>query len=220
VYNDFSEFKEIQLMKSIDQGDTWTPQLTVVPSSSSVLSRITVIDTDSKENVFIVYAQGTEDDKDIFLIKSTDAGATWSSPIQVNDVSTGDQRMPEMYIGQNDVIHIAWLDAQVDGKQHYYYSFSTDGGETFAPAERVTERGFDQEFVRPGDYFCMRQAPNGDMCMVWTDGRNGENHDIYFARQGLYRLPVWAIITISGVSMGIIALAILMIVRRQKYKTK
>jgi hypothetical protein len=134
----------------------------------------------------------------------------------VNDVSIGDQRMPEMYIGQNDVIHVAWLDARVEGKQHYYYCYSTDDGVSFSKAERVTERGFDEEFTRPGDYFCMRQAPNGDMCMVWTDGRNGEDHDIYFARQGLIRVPVWGWITIAGGSVIIIATTVVILVLKRK----
>ena len=220
AYYNGIDFNEIQLMKSIDQGDSWTPQLTVVGPGSPVVSRITVIDTDSTENVYIVYARGTADDKDIFLIKSTDAGTTWSTPVQVNDDSTGDQRMPEMYIGKNDVIHIAWLDARVEGKQHYYYSYSVDGGVTFSEDERVTERGFDEDFVRPGDYFCLRQAPNGDMCMVWTDGRNGKDHDIYFARQGLNKLPLWAIITISGVCALVIGVTVLIIVQRHKKKKK
>ena len=124
--------------------------------------------------------------------------------------------MPEMYIGLNDVIHLAWLDGRVDGEQHYYYSYSTDGGVTFSENERITNKGFGEEFTRPGDYFCMRQAPDGDMCIVWTDGRNGEDHDIYFARQGLTVLPIWAIITISGVGALAIATVVLVFIYRNK----
>ncbi len=212
-----SDFNEIEIIKSINQGDTWSSPVTIVTPSSAEVSRITVINTDSEENVYIVYAKGTEDDKEIFIIKSIDAGKTWGTPVQVNSVSTGDQRMPEMYIGQNDVIHVAWLDARVEGKQHYYYSYSIDGGMTFSEEERVTERGFDEKFTRPGDYFCMRQAPNGDMCMVWTDGRNGQDHDIYFARQGLYKIPVWGWLTISSGSVIIIATtAVLLILKRRR----
>jgi hypothetical protein len=211
-----SDFNELEIIKSVDQGDTWTGPITLVTPSSAEVSRISVIDTDTNENVYIVYAKGTEDDKEILIIKSTDAGLTWSTPVQVNDVSTGDQRMPEMYIGQNDVIHVAWLDARIEGKQHYYYCYSTDGGVTFSEAEQVTERGFDEEFTRPGDYFCMRQAPNGDMCMVWTDGRNGEDHDIYFARQGLIKMPVWGWITLSGGCVIIIATTVVIYFLKRK----
>ena len=216
AYNSGVVFNQIEFMKSVDQGDNWTTPIVVVPPTSAEVSRITVINTDSDENVYIVYAQGTADNKEIFVIKSIDAGATWGDPVQVNDVSTGDQRMPEMFIGQNDVIHVAWLDARVEGKQHYYYSYSIDGGDTFSESERVTDKGFDKSFVRPGDYFCMRQAPNGDMCMVWTDGRNGDNHDIYFARQGLITLPVWAITTIVGCSVVVIASTVMILVLRRK----
>jgi len=215
-----SDFNELELIKSIDQGDTWTTPVTIVSPSSALVSRITVIDTDTDENVYIVYAKGAEDDNEIYIVKSTNAGQTWSTPVQVNSVSTGDQRMPEMYIGQDDIIHVAWLDARIEGKQHYYYSYSTDGGDSFSEDERVTERGFDEEFTRPGDYLCMRQAPNGDMCMVWTDGRNGEDHDIYFARQGLIKLPVWGWITIAGGSVIIIASTVVILVLKRKRVTQ
>jgi hypothetical protein len=87
---------------------------------------------------------------------------------------------------------------------------------TFSADEQVTDKGFDEKFTRPGDYFCMRQAPNGDMCMVWTDGRNGVDHDIYFARQGLVRLPIWAIVTIVVVGVAAIASTVILLVRRGK----
>ena len=62
----------------------------------------------------------------------------------------------------------------------------------------------------------MRQAPNGDMCMVWTDGRNGEDHDIYFVRQGLIRLPIWAWITIGGGIVFITGITTILIIHRRK----
>jgi hypothetical protein len=121
-----------------------------------------------------------------------------------------------MYIGQNDVIHVAWLsDGHIEGEQHYMYSYSTDGGATFSDDEQVTEVGFDRKFTRPGDYFCMRQEPvTGDMCMVWTDGREGNTHDIYFARQGLVLFPKWAIISIAGVTVLLIASVVYVILLR------
>ncbi len=209
-------FNQIWLTKSVDQGDNWTTEVMPMPQSGEI-SRITVTDTDSQENVYIVFAQGAEEDKEIYLIKSEDAGATWSTPVQVNDNSAGDQRMPEMYIGQDDIIHIAWLDASM-GVQHYYYSYSTDGGLTFSDDECVTEEGFDRKFTRPGDYFCMRQAPNGDMCMVFTapSSSKSNEHDIYFARQGLNKFPVWAIATISGGSVLVIAAVVTVLLLKRK----
>ena len=133
-------------------------------------------------------------------------------------------RMVEMYIGINDTIHIAWLDMRLN-EYNIYYSFSTDGGTTFSDDERVSEQGFGLNFTRPGDYFCMRQDPiSGEMCIVWTDGRNGNDHDIYFARQGLFiplNPPIWPyIVTFVGVIIVIAVVLPILIKRRKHINTK
>ncbi|MBN2156889.1 MAG: hypothetical protein JW776_12675 [Candidatus Lokiarchaeota archaeon] len=76
--------------------------------------------------------------------------------MHVNEVSLGNQRISELYIGQNNVIHVVWLDARVGGKYDYYYSYSTEGGLIFSENERIPDKGFDDTFTRPGDYFYRR----------------------------------------------------------------
>ncbi len=188
---DEAENNQIFLIRSDDQGLTWTPSRLVNPFYP-IVDLITVVNTDSSQNVYVAYSAGLNTPpnyREIFVIKSTDGGRTWNTPVQVNDESTGMQRMVEMHITADDTIHLAWLDARL-GEWNIYYSYSTDGGITFSIDERITEVGFPLSFNRPGDYFFMRPAPNGDMCIVWTDGRNGVDHDIYFARQGLILEPV------------------------------
>ena len=180
-------YETIEIIRSVDGGFSWSEPI-VIPTGSPTVDLIQVLDTDSQENLFLAYSAGPADEKQIYIINSTDGGNTWNTPVQVNDdIDSGNNlRMVEMFIGINDTIHIAWLDTRL-GVYNIYYSYSTDGGATFSEDERVSEMGFSFDFFRPGDYFCLRQDPmTGDMCIVWTDGRNGEDHDIYFARQGLF----------------------------------
>jgi hypothetical protein len=129
--------------------------------------------------------------------------------------------MVEMYVSANDTLHIAWLDTR-QGEYNIYYSFSNNSGTSFSADECISEEGFHFNFERPGDYFCMREDPvTNEMCVVWTDGRNGGDHDIYFARQGLYippELPTWIGFTIvaSISAIAIIGLTIAVLIRRKR----
>jgi hypothetical protein len=212
---------QIFLTRSSDRGVTWSPSIIVNPAYDEI-DLITVVNTDSSQNVYVAYAAGFSDNKEIYVITSTDGGNTWNTPQQVNDYNggiTGNQRMVEMYIDQDDTIHVAWLDTRRD-QYDIYYSYSTDGGTTFSPDECITEIGFPLTFNRPGDYFTMRTAPNGDMCIVWTDGRNGVDHDIYFARQGLFLTPALHIppewIILSAIVIVIVIVIVFVLVRRRQ----
>jgi hypothetical protein len=90
--------------------------------------------------------------------------------------------MTELYIDDEDNLHVAWLDARL-GDWNYYYSCSNDSGVTFSPNIRISAEGFPLTYSRPGDYITLRGGPNG-LAIVWTDGR-GADHDIYFAKQDL-----------------------------------
>jgi hypothetical protein len=211
---------QIHFTRSSDLGTTWSNPV-LVPIFQSTADIITVIDTDSDETVYIAYSAGTAENKNIYLISSDDGGNTWNPSVRVNDPvdSSNYLRMVEMYIGINDTIHIAWLDTRL-GEYNIYYSYSTDGGLTFSPDERISEVGFSFNFERPGDYFCMRQDPvTGDMCIVWTDARNGINNDIYFARQGLNILipPKWPIIvTVASLIVAVIITLSIIVARGNK----
>jgi hypothetical protein len=143
---------------------------------------ITVCATDSNHNVYICFAAVTAANREVYVTKSIDGGNTWSTPVQVNDVITGMQRMVEMHIDAEDTIHVAWLDART-GEWNVYYSQSRDGGVTFSDDFRITSEGFPLSFTRPGDYFTLCSGPTGILYIVWTDGRKYTDQDIYFTKQ-------------------------------------
>ncbi|MFX0170261.1 MAG: sialidase family protein, partial [Candidatus Hodarchaeota archaeon] len=173
----------IWITRSDDGGTTWTPQIVVTPLIYDETAIIHVVDTDTLGNVYVAYAAGTATNKDIYVTKSTDGGFFWDTPVRVNTVTAGMQRMVEMTIDDENTIHVAWLDAQHD-EWNIYYSYSNDSAATFAPNVRVTTEGTPLSYWRPGDYFTMRIGPQGRVHIVWTDGR-GEDQDIYYAKQDL-----------------------------------
>jgi uncharacterized cupin superfamily protein len=174
---------QVWITRSTDKGNSWSTPVRVNPLGSGGLAIITVVDLDSEGNVYVAYSWGSEDNTDIYVTRSPPGGRNWSTPVRVNDVSTGMQRMVEMVIDENDTIHVAWLDAQ-SGDWHVYYDRTEDGGVTFSSDVRITSEGTPLSYTRPGDYFTMRPGPDGRLYVVWTDGR-GDDQDIYFAKQDL-----------------------------------
>lgn len=189
----------IFFMKSTNYGVTWTaPHQVSIPGSGEI-AIITVCATDSNHHIYICFAAGSPSDKEVYVTKSVDGGITWSTPVQVNDVTTNMQRMVEMHIDAEDNIHVAWLDAR-NSVWDIYYSVSTDGGVTFSDDVKITTQGFPLSFTRPGDYFTLRTGPTGKLYIVWTDGRAVTDQDIYFAKQDM-TAPVLSFVPMLPVTL-------------------
>ena len=67
---------------------------------------------------------------DIYYDRSTDGGATFSTNVQVNDETLGDQVDPAIGVDSTGGVHVAWADNR-DGLYQIYYANSSDGGASF-----------------------------------------------------------------------------------------
>lgn len=117
------------------------------------------------------------------LMRHSDNGLDWSAPITVNDVEKGDQYVPWVSVDPKGGVHVAWLDRRNDPQNRLldvYYAYSDDGGETFHPNVRVTERAFDGDLGHHqtgipfiGDYIGL--ATSGSSAVVfWADTRHSD----------------------------------------------
>jgi hypothetical protein len=155
--------------------------------------------------VYVVFtgvpSENPEDDGEVYFVKSTDQGATWSRRVAINDDASGRvQFFPEIAVSPNGDLHAMWGDMRDDRREayfHIYYASSTDGGETWSANSRVSDFASNPSRAFPrglfiGDYFGMR-ATDEDVYMVWADARLGEfgptNQKIAFARQRLMPNP-------------------------------
>jgi hypothetical protein len=138
---------------------------------------------------------------DIYLVLSRDGGRTWSKPKRINDdQGYATQFFPVIAVRKSDgSIHIAWGDKRLDPSgvgYDIYYTYSRDGGETFAKNIRVTDITINPMYGIPffiGDYFGIAVSDD-NVYIVWTDSRRGSlafvpgayrnaalNQDIYIA---------------------------------------
>ncbi len=173
-------------------------------ATSPHLGRLYLLWTDEQPN--------GSSDTDVWLRYSDDAGTTWSVPTRVNDVTTNAQFLPRIALDPTTGnLAIGWHDARNDAGNHlfgdtdgklntdamYYLTFSTDGGQTFAPSVQVSggvSNAVDaQNGIDYGDYTGLAFF-GGIATPAWSDNSNstGDNpagalktFDIYTARVSL-----------------------------------
>ena len=131
-------------------------------------------------------------DTNIRVVHSGDLGATWSSPVRVNDdKGANSQFLPHISVDQSTgTIAVTWYDAResaLNNTARYYGAFSNDGGATFGPNFPIAGGISDQARTAPaatskrsdyGDY-TGNAFVNGRLVPAWADNSNstGDNPD-------------------------------------------
>jgi hypothetical protein len=146
-------------------------------------------------NVYVVAADdptntthsGTNDDMNVYIVRSTNSGATWSAPAQVNTGAPGTtQFFPTATIDdQTACIVVNWYDTRkgaVNGNNNFlldvFTTVSNDGGLTFAPETQINDTAFNPDLgatdrfppsgtLRIGEYIGVAVS-NGRAHSVWT----------------------------------------------------
>ena len=172
------------MAKSVDGGGTFTIAQAITPLFNEVtfkstyrknsFASLTVSPTNG--NVYVVYAAqpGRTAGAEVEFIVLTSGAQSFSAPVVINDVSTGQQFMPAITTDASGVIHVSWFDTRNSpGNTAFYDIFATyskDSGGTFAPNARVTSalvNAGTASFI--GDYAGIAAAA-GFAHPVWTSG--------------------------------------------------
>jgi hypothetical protein len=135
-------------------------------------------------------AHGTgADEGDIFYVRSTDLGATWSVPLQLNtDATLRAQWMPSVNVTGGGAVFVKWYDRRDTANNDYwiYGRASLDNGVTWQADQQMSDAVIPQPIVQTancymGDY----DFWNGDGNVVqgsWTDSRgvgSGGTQDVF-----------------------------------------
>ncbi len=149
--------------------------------------------TSTNNNVYMlasVIPNGANNGTDVMFVRSTDAGQTFSAPVRVNDDPVNHNKwhwFGTLAVAPNGRIDSVWLDtrnAANNTDSQLFYSYSTDGGVTWAP--NVAVSGSFNPFIgypnqsKLGDYLTMVSDNTGGN-VAYAATFNGEE-DVYYVR--------------------------------------
>lgn len=159
-------------------------------------------------------------DMDVLFILSTDNGDTWSKPKVINETSIPNVRLtqtrhPNVTVASNGRVDIVWQDRRHSYRMETcsnthgppagtapcfearlgdtYYSYSTDGGQTFSDNRRITDRSMNNDVgldYRFGTYWdfgpIVEPLGTNRLLFAWMEARLGnpdnDAQDIFLAR--------------------------------------
>ncbi len=147
-------------------------------------------------------ATGYRADLEIYFRSSTDGGRTWSDKLTLNDDGKGraNQIDPGISVAPNGRIDVAWYDGRNNpgniadrtetGFNDVYSTWSTDGGKSFAPNVRVSDRSADRSIGVWANNVDQRlnvgvTSSDESAYFAWSETRNANRdfqpEDVYMA---------------------------------------
>jgi hypothetical protein len=144
-----------------------------------------------QDQLYLVWSQKTEAGHRVRLTLSQDKGMTWARPIVINEkpdgVGVGNHEgvLPAVAVNRAGVVGVSWFEwrktesGEVRG--HEYFRASVDGGATWLPRVRVTDKenrfgpGDSPETAKSwlGDTSGLAADDAGDFHPLWVDNRTG-----------------------------------------------
>jgi hypothetical protein len=185
---------QIMVAKSTDGGRTWSTPVAAATLTSLPATlpgdrfRINSLPTTAVNpvngDVYVSYA-GEKKDANVYVVRSTDDGATWSAPVAMRP-GREDQFFQWMRISPTGVVWICAYDQHWNAGTLLDMScWKSKDGVTFGKAKRFTTMssdpahdGFGGAFI--GDYTGLTLDPGGHPHPLWTDTRSG-NADAWIA---------------------------------------
>ncbi|OGF54576.1 MAG: hypothetical protein A2Z21_06760, partial [Candidatus Fraserbacteria bacterium RBG_16_55_9] len=141
--------------------------------------------------VYAVYESNPTgpDQADVYFIRSSDGGVTWSEPVKISDDRTpNDQFFPFIAVSPDGTIGVSFNDRRKDPanlKYDKYLAISRDGGHTFEPNIRMSSAsspippvetygscymGDYDQIVADKNYFYAAWGDNRNQALTWRTG--------------------------------------------------
>jgi hypothetical protein len=161
-----NEHQPFYIVRSTDGAKTFAPPVKtaeLAPSAWRYLQRdfgraftlpIITADTSTtsrfRDNIYMVWQDVRDGQPQIWLIRSTDKGETWSSPQRLNDNAVPPKdgpvsfrEIPVVAVNKDGIVGVAWYDYRDDPTGlcwRQYFTASLDGGATFLPNTVVSDQ--------------------------------------------------------------------------------
>ena len=177
----------INVARSVDGAASFQSPVTVSPKTGKYTVQGSIPAVAPNGDLYVAYVDtGNPASASMSIVKSTDGGQTFSSPISaatlnaVNPVTGGDSvrdnSFPSMVVDKNGAVHITY-DAEpvINGpdRSDVYYIRSSDGGHSFTPPARLNDDGTTTTQLFPS----ITAAADGTLAVKWWDRRNDPGDD-------------------------------------------
>lgn len=254
-----SPVRPIMYVRSTDGGESFSAPTEIDPGNQSA-SRPAMLAADPDSgNLSVVWHANADPnnegpdftgDLDVFLRRSTDGGKTWTERVVLNDDRPNvNQYEPGISIAPNGRIDVAWYDFRNSpippivstghsgdsGMADVYYTFSNDGGRTWADNLRISDRSIDRSVGvwsnNIDSKFNVGVASTDErVYLAWQDTRNAIRdtgaEDVYMASvrlagaapfAGRRGVPAWSLMGAgAALGMGVAALIAWLLLRRTR----
>ena len=175
----FSSNTTILLIKSTDEGVTWSDPVSVSDGSNNVQGSFPAVSSDGE--LYVVWRSSGQ----IRFDKSTDGGVTFGSDLTVSTAPSA--WFPHMAVDLsggpfNNYIYVVWNDER-NGDDDVFLSISSDGGDTWSSALRVNNDPVGNGKVQYWPSIAISEL--GEIVILFYDTRNTQNNNIieaYIAR--------------------------------------
>ena len=216
IWINFGQRPDLRIRRSLDGGQTFEPERVVAslrlssdPTSSNACGRralkgnirhlelpsvaVDLGKSPTRGTIYVTYSSDPDgnagpDASDVYIVRSSDGGQSWSEAIRLNDDSTtSDQFQPAAAVARDGTVGVIFYDRRLDPTNlniDLYMTRSTDGGQTWEVNTRVTDRSFSvppialngrnfdnlRSICYMGDYNQMA-ADDEFFYLVWGDNR-------------------------------------------------
>jgi hypothetical protein len=165
---------DIYLRRSTDGGANFaSAQAIETASNNADISSVAV----RGSNGSIVWYDNGSGNYDVRFRRSTDAGATWQSPVTIAGGSSS-QEDPCIFATPSNILHVTYED-NAAGNYENIYKRSTDNGVTWGDSFRLTNA------VNISQRPTLAVVGNDTVGVVYGDGRYSENYPDVFFRRGI-----------------------------------
>lgn len=143
------------VMARSNDGESWTESVVdpkVVPTTRFIvfLPQFPSVVVDQRSGrVYVAYADSRRGDPDVYVRAAPEGATRFGPPRRVNDNPAGDgtsQYLPRLAVAPNGRLDVVYFDRRADPddvRNEVSLQSSTDGGVSFGPRTRLSDRAFD-----------------------------------------------------------------------------